>query len=290
MPKTYSSVSKDERKERIPCSLCGSSASRVHLRCDGFTFVRCRACSLVYQYPRPVFDDLRRRYGSEYFRYECENEENFFGLIQRGLRDIAFDALAGDIARPRAFLDVGCATGMLVAEMQARGWNASGVDLCRESAEYGEKVRGVSIFAGTLEEARFPEGAFSAVHFSHLIEHVPDPRGFLQEIRRILKPGGYAIVTTPNIDGFQARLFRGRWRSAIADHLTLFSRRTLGRLLVETGFAVLRSVTWGGLAAGAAPPSIKRPMDRLAKRWGFGDVVLFLAQKAAGGERASATS
>jgi SAM-dependent methyltransferase len=235
----------------------------------------------VYQDPRPVFDDLRGRYGEEYFRYELENEENFFALMRLGMRDVAFDALAAEIAPPRTFLDVGCATGMLVAEMKARGWDASGVDLCRESAEYGERVRGVRIFIGTLEEAHFPGDAFSTAHFSHLIEHVPDPRGFLREIRRILRPGGYALVTTPNIDGLQARLFRERWRSAIADHLTLFSRRTLSRLLAESGFTVLKSVTWGGLAAGTAPPFIKGPVDRLAKRWGFGDVALFLVRKPA---------
>lgn len=119
------------------------------------------------------------------------------------------------------------------------------------------------------------------IHFSHLIEHVPDPRGFLREVRRILKPGGFAVITTPNVDGFQARLFKKGWRSAIADHLVLFSRRTLGKVIDESGFQTLRTVTWGGLAVGTAPLVIKKPLDKLAKRFGFGDVVLFLAQKTA---------
>jgi hypothetical protein len=83
------------------------------------------------------------------------------------------------------------------------------------------------------------------------------------------------------VDGFQARLFRERWRSAIADHLMLFSKRTLRSLLVRSGFRVLEVRTWGGLAKGAAPAWIKRPFDRLAKPLGFGDVVLMLADKGA---------
>ncbi len=78
------------------------------------------------------------------------------------------------------------------------------------------------------------------------------------------------MITTPNVDGFQARLFASGWRSAIADHLVLFSRRTLEDLLRARGFAVRQHVTWGGLAAGSAPALVKRPMDRLAKRWGSG--------------------
>jgi 2-polyprenyl-3-methyl-5-hydroxy-6-metoxy-1,4-benzoquinol methylase len=279
MPKTYSSAPGNERQETIPCPACASRDARHFLSCEGFAFVSCTSCGLVYQNPRPVFDDLRRRYGDQYFSYELTNERNFFGLMQMGLRDIGFDALTESLPPPRTFLDVGCATGMLIESMKARGWDASGVDLCRESAEYGMTHRGIKIHVGTLEEARFPDGSFSVVHFSHLIEHVPDPVAYLAEVRRILKPDGYAVITTPNVDGLQARLFGKGWRSAIADHLVLFSKRTLGRIIRESGFDVRQTVTWGGLAVGTAPTPVKKPVDWLAKRLGFGDVVLFLAAK-----------
>jgi 2-polyprenyl-3-methyl-5-hydroxy-6-metoxy-1,4-benzoquinol methylase len=279
MPKTYSSTPGVERQETIPCPVCGSSRARQMLACDGFAFVRCGSCALVYQNPRPVFEDVRRRYAGQYFAYELENERVFFGLMKLGLQDIGFNELTRALPRPRTFLDIGCATGMLIESINGVGWDARGVDVCRESAEYGIAHRGVSIFVGTLEEARFPAESFSIIHFSHLIEHVPDPRGFLQEVRRILAPQGYAIITTPNVDGFQARLFGKGWRSAIADHLTLFSKRTLGKLVTASGFDIRQTVTWGGLAAGTAPGIIKKPMDVFAKRFGFGDVVLCLAAK-----------
>ena len=95
----------------------------------------------------------------------------------------------------------------------------------------------------------------------------------------MLVPGGFAVITTPNVDGFQARLFGKAWRSAIADHLVLFSKKTLKRLVLESGFEILQTVTWGGLAVGTAPTLIKRPVDRLAKKFGFGDVVMVLAAK-----------
>jgi 2-polyprenyl-3-methyl-5-hydroxy-6-metoxy-1,4-benzoquinol methylase len=279
MPKTYSSAPGAERQETIPCAGCGGRRAHPFLPCDGFAFVRCTDCRLVYQNPRPVFDDLRRRYGDQYFSYELSNEGAFFGLMKLGLRDIAFAERTASLPAPRRFLDIGCATGMLIESMKAAGWEASGVDLCRESAEYGMAHRGISIFIGTLEEAKCAAESFSVVHFSPLNEHVPDPRGFLKEVHRILRPGGFAVITTPNVDGFQARLFGKQWRSAIADHLTLFSKKTLARMVRETGFEIRQTVTWGGLAKGTAPAAIKKPMDLLAKRLGFGDVVLHLAAK-----------
>jgi 2-polyprenyl-3-methyl-5-hydroxy-6-metoxy-1,4-benzoquinol methylase len=268
-----------ERFAGVPCPLCGSQRRRGRFRGKGCRFVTCRDCGLVYQNPQPLFDDLKARYGQAYFEYELNNEANFHRLMELGLADIHFARLTAGLPAGRRFLDVGCATGRLLEAMRGRGWRVQGVDLCPQSAEYAWSHRRVEVFTGTLEQARFPEAAFHAVHFSHLIEHVPSPRALLSEVHRILVPGGLAVVTTPNVDGLQARLFRGGWRSAIADHLTLFSVRTLRRLLELGGFEVQAVQTWGGLAQGAAPAWLKRPVDRLAKRRGFGDVVLMLGRR-----------
>lgn len=273
--KTFDVGDSGAAHEAVRCAVCGSDRHGPYLRCRGFTFVKCRVCGLVYQNPQPRPEDLHRRYGERYFRYELQNDRNFFSLMQLGLRDIGFYDIPIDHFGNRRFLDVGCATGMLVEEMQKRGWDARGVEICRESARYGIEKRGVRIFVGTLEEAGFADGEFSVVHFSHLIEHVTDPFGLLREVRRILSPNGMAVVTTPNVGGFQARLFGSRWRSAISDHLTLFSKKTLRRMLEKAGYRVLRCVTWGGLAKGTAPMPVKRAADTLAKRLGFGDVMLY---------------
>jgi 2-polyprenyl-3-methyl-5-hydroxy-6-metoxy-1,4-benzoquinol methylase len=273
--KTFSIGARNERMIEAVCNVCGSDDREIFLPCEGYAFHRCRNCGLVYQYPQPVFDDLRHRYGEAYFDYELTNDTNFFNLMRLGLEDVGFfDIPLSRFVRP-TFLDVGCATGMLVRHMRDLGWDARGVEICEESARYGIEKRGVPIDIGTLEEAAYPDGAFSVVHFSHVIEHVPDPRAMLREVRRILAADGLALITTPNVNGFQARLLRDRWRSAIADHLTLFSKRTLCRLFSETGFAIKNLVTWGGIAVGTVPGLIKRPVDTLAKRFGFGDVMLF---------------
>jgi 2-polyprenyl-3-methyl-5-hydroxy-6-metoxy-1,4-benzoquinol methylase len=280
--KTFSVGPRRERFRTIPCPLCSSRRCKERIRGKGFRFVTCLDCRLAYQNPQPEFSDLTRRYGQSYFEYERRNEANFFRLMELGLEDVGFERLAESLPRPRRVLDVGCATGMLLERLRAGGWEVQGLDLCRESALYARGKRGIPVFVGTLEQARFADESFEAIHFSHLIEHLPNPAGFLVEVRRILRPGGYAVVTTPNINGLQARLFGERWRSAIADHLCLFSRRTLRRMLESTGLRVLKTQTWGGLALGTVPGWLKHPADVLAKRLGFGDVVLMLVQKQTG--------
>ncbi|MCL2382386.1 MAG: class I SAM-dependent methyltransferase [Treponema sp.] len=283
MVKTWSTPAAPEQRRPVPCALCGGLLFRPSLSCEGFSYVRCAGCGLVQINPQPLEEETRSRYGENYLAYELTNEEAFFNLQLLGLNDSGFDALERSFfskgERPRV-LDIGCATGRLLAHLRERGWQPSGVEISGPQAEYCRHERGLDVTSLPLEENAFPSGAFDVVLASHLIEHVNAPACLASEVSRILAPGGCFFVTTPNIDGFQARLFRGRWRSAIFDHLYLFSVKTLSRLLTENGFTVETTVTWGGLAAGTAPVPVKRLFDRAAKRFGFGDVVMARARRA----------
>jgi SAM-dependent methyltransferase len=237
--------------------------------------------------PQPAADDVARRYGDaygdDYLAYELANEAAFLELQQLALRDAGFEALERELTaaagteRPRV-LDVGCATGTLLRWLRDRGWQTTGVEIS-PSAVYARAERGLDVRSLPLEENHFPPDSVDLVLASHLIEHLNDPAAFVREARRVLRGGGYFLVTTPNIGGFQARLFGGGWRSAIFDHLYLFSRRTLKALLVDAGFAIEGVYTWGGLAAGAAPRFLKKIADRLVKPLGIGDVMLVKAVK-----------
>jgi SAM-dependent methyltransferase len=235
--------------------------------------------------PQPLAEEVGRRYGGEYLEYELANEKPFLELQLLALEDAGFGdsegefkARLGPAGKPRV-LDIGCAAGALLGELRGRGWDCTGVEICRPEAEYAAEERQLDVRNLPLEENRFPGDYFDAALASHLIEHLNNPAAFVSEVRRILAPEGIFIVTTPNIAAFQAKLFRGRWRSAIFDHLYLFSVKTLTALLTQKGFIIEKTVTWGGLAAGTAPTPVKRLFDKWAKKLGFGDVMLVRARK-----------
>jgi len=274
--KTFSMTPGEETKRQIDCPVCGCPENSPRWS-GSMGFVTCNSCKLVYQNPQPVLADLALRYDDRYFEYELENEENFFSLMLMGLDDIGFPDVVGDL--PRSFLDVGCATGKLIAHVKGAGFSEQGVEICAPSARYGIEKRGVNIFIGTLEQAAFRDESFGVVHCSHLIEHLTDPAAFVEEVKLILVPGGIFIVTTPDISGMQARLFKENWRSAIHDHMVLFSRNTLRRLLEDKGFRVEKRRSWGGLAVGTAPAFVKNAADKACKLLNQGDVMILLARK-----------
>lgn len=284
--KTFSKKPAEQNYHRIDCPLCGEDSFSSVWRKVEIPFVRCVNCGLVFQNPQPAAEELARRYDGEYFEYEIENEDSFYDLMKLGLNDVGFFDIERSIldsslkeGRQPSFLDVGCATGKLIFSMQERGWKVRGVEVCDSSARYGIEKRGLDIHIGPLETAEIQGSSQDAVHCSHLIEHLTDPDAFVAEVVRILRPGGIFIIVTPDISGFQSRLFGADWRSAIADHMFLFSRKSLSALMQKHCLNIQKISSWGGLAAGTAPKWLKKTADRLVKPLGAGDVVCIMGMK-----------
>lgn len=236
-------------------------------------------CGLWRQDPQPHANAIVARYGDDYLVYETARHLEYRGIALRSLSEaglVPSQAMAADGNR-RSILEIGCATGALLSAFAEAGWDATGVEVGPSMAAYARSTFGLNVLEGTLETAGLPDSAFDVVVATHLIEHLNDPRSFLREVRRTLRPDGALWLVTPNAAGFQAWLKGKEWRSAIRDHLYLFSVRTLRDLLVDEGFSVDHVGTWGGWPAGMRPRCLKKPVDAAAKRLGWGDVMVLRA-------------
>ena len=270
-------------RKSIPCIICGKSIFKSYWQCDGFSFLQCRNCSLVFQNPQPTQDEVSSIYNHDYFQYQIHHQNAFFQLMQLALDDIHFDQIQESFPNQRRFLDIGCSTGLLLNKISQDGWEPFGVELCTPSYLYAKKYFKLNLFNQTLEQCAFPSSFFQVIHFSHLIEHLINPSFFISEVYRILQPQGYIILTTPNISSIFAQIFREKWRSAIDQHLFLFSKKTLRLLLEKHQFKIIQEVSWGSIPIEycQSPSSrfLKKIVDYMAKLFNLGDVVMILAQK-----------
>jgi ubiquinone/menaquinone biosynthesis C-methylase UbiE len=133
-------------------------------------------------------------------------------------------------ARPgQSVLDVGCGPGWLVQEYSRGRASVVGLDLTRRAVELTRKRLAYQALAARLLQANaeclpFESNAFDLVSCSGVLHHTPDTRRAVEEIHRVLKPGGKAIVSL-------------YFRSLFFQPLVWpFTRILLRKLYLRTGF------------------------------------------------------
>ncbi len=138
-------------------------------------------------------------------------------------------------------LDVGCHTGRFLELTRALGMEVAGVELDPHAAE-AARAKGLDVFQGTLHDAKYPDASFDVVTLNHVFEHLPNPVEHLDEIHRILKPGGTLVLATPNPSSLLRKTFGEAWLHVDAPrHLHLYPPKVLARLAGDHGFAVKRT-------------------------------------------------
>ena len=263
----------------MKCEFCGSEKSENYIKADLVSYNKCLDCGLIFQHPIISQEEIDAIYDENYFEYEVTNQDNFFDLMKLALKDIKFDSIRDNFPNKNV-LDIGCATGKMLGYLKSEGYNAKGVEICHASAEHARKTFDIEVFEKPLIDIGFDNDYFGFIHFSHVIEHVPNPADTLKEVYRILAPGGYLAITTPNADGLFAHKYGANWRAVMPQHLWLFSKTTLYNYMASIGFNILSDYSWGSIPVEKKPNKfVKKFFDRYVKIFNKGDVMLFLCRK-----------
>ena len=200
---------------------------------------------------------------------------------QRQARMLA--AVLAGRSGPQRIVDVGCGEGSathVIKRLDPRntviGIDWSAMALARARAQ------GVLVIQGGIDAHGLPlaDGCADVVIMSELIEHLVDTDAAAEEVRRILRPGGTLLLSTPNLAAWfnrgliglgiqpvfsevSMRGIYGRPGREVVGHLRLFTRRALVEFLTARGFACERVC--------GAPyhdvPRPLRPLDRALCRW-----------------------
>lgn len=131
-----------------------------------------------------------------------------------------------------AVLDVGCSSGAFLFQLQKRwpgDYEILGTDVSGPPLDYAES-RGVPVQRGDFLQADFGGRTFAAVTFWATLEHLAEPKRFLERAHALLASGGVCIVLVPNLRSLAVRLLGARYRYVYPQHLNYFTRETLARL------------------------------------------------------------
>jgi 2-polyprenyl-3-methyl-5-hydroxy-6-metoxy-1,4-benzoquinol methylase len=224
-----------------PCPVCGGEDARPRFRVSGLDspVVVCVQCGLGRFHPSPEPETVRALYPDDYYG---EPGRKFQPLIESlvrlvGARHIGF--LSRELTAGARVLDVGCGRGVLLGSLADGGFEVFGTEISAEAIR-GADPRAQIRIAAKLQDAGFDAASFDQVIIWHVFEHLDDPCGTLEEVARILKPGGRLVIAVPNFASAQARWTGAAWfHLDLPRHLYHFPASALRSLLTQLGFDVV---------------------------------------------------
>lgn len=209
-----------------------------------FQILKCRSCGHAFLQGEFSPEKLRDLYSNYYPRstfnleqHQPYKEASGLKAWLNGEQSSAFRWVPRNVS----VLDIGCGFGESLGYHKARGCDAYGVEADENIRRVADKF-GYNVRVGLFDPTAYEKESFDYVTMSQVIEHVTDPVQTLRGIVHVLKPGGTAILSTPNANGLGARIFGKRWINWHTPyHLQFFSLRSM-QLAAEQAGLVLEKV------------------------------------------------
>lgn len=233
------------------CPICGATERAPVAEFAELRFSKCASCGLVYKSEQ--VEGLARRYDAQYFE---KGGSQYLKRWNHRVAKCRRQLLMCLEFAPHATsaLDVGCSAGYVLAAAESLRLRATGLDYASWAAGFAHE-RGFKTAAGSLTELPFRDASFDLVTAKHTLEHVLSPQKAMQELHRVLKPGGVAMIVVPDVayrrNHAHYQPDRLGWQ-----HHVYYDVPSLGRGLEAAGFelcstdkAILRRRLAKGLSA-----------------------------------------
>ncbi len=224
------------------CPICDSTAASKQLA-EFSTFV-CENCGFIFADPNEkssapeLYDEtwsktqIHPTYVYANGQFVVHNAWKLQSLLDKLERFRKLDRI----------LDVGCSAAFFLKLAKDRGWRVQGVEVAEWAAKYSTETLGVPVFQGMLHEAKFPDASFDVAFSSHVVEHVQRPETLIEEMKRVIRPGGAIVITVPTQFRSPTYLFWHRfYGEGPPRHVSFFNRKSLEKMLEGRGFEVVDS-------------------------------------------------
>lgn len=247
------------------CHICHTPADFL-LEKDGFNEYLCSKCKLSFVYPEPTALWLKEKVYSYESGYQGNKQADLSIVVQEKRFVKILDFISKEKPRGK-ILDVGCSNGQFMYWAKHRGFEASGIEINKRTADIA-KQNGFAVHQGFVETAPYDKQSFDVVYLGDVIEHVTNPRNFVSSALTFLKPGGLLLISTPNMNCwwsnttlFFYKIYGIPWSSATPPHhLFQFSQSNLDRLVAENGLNNVHTIF-------TRPPSLRYELGSL-HLWG----------------------
>ena len=240
----------------MSCVLCNSNDSKIVCTKAGMkrgesqniTNAVCLKCGLIYNDPMPSDEILEKYYTGGYVEDKSGTKDNFQAFIERiKKRPVGdknkeiVDFLKPFIKNEAKVLDIGCSSGVLLAEIRKMtNARVTGVEPDATMVRVAKEYYGIEDMENIFFEDFIKKNneKFDLVILRHVLEHLKDPNKAVEELKDLLSDGGYLFLVMPNAANF--RFSRSLAHNLEFGHLYSYTPHSLCQLLKKHGLKIIK--------------------------------------------------
>lgn len=228
---TESAAARELRPGPALCTVCGHGDGRSICTRHSYALMQC-SCGAMYLSPAVPEDAVDHTIDV--------HPDSFYALpAAMKLRWLRRSHPSGRL------LEVGCGNGHFLRAARAAGYEVCGIELAEERAGRVARDLGVQIECTSIERAGWPSASCDIVYHCDLLSHFPRPLLALQQMTRLLRPGGVLFFEVGIVGGLPEKWYGWMSEESIPRHRWFFSEGALSLLLRRAGLSVERFSTFG---------------------------------------------
>lgn len=208
---------------------------------QSFSIWSCKGCSLLFTQDVPDQEGIGPFYQSADYISHSDTREGLINRLYHVVRERTLYSKYKLVVKEtgtdkRNVLDIGSGSGAFLRTMRKNGWTVQGLEPDPATRERSRVQYQLPVEAPD-QLFHLPDQAFEAITMWHVLEHVHALHEYLDQIRRILKPGGKVFIAVPNHTSLDASFYRSYWAAYdVPRHLYHFSPEAMLRLATAHGF------------------------------------------------------
>ena len=205
-----------------------------------FEIWHCNNCSLRFTQAIPDQDSIGRYYQSEDYISHTDTNKGIINRLYRLVRGITFKSKKNIIRSythlsKGSLLDLGAGIGAFASYLKNSGWAVTALEPDAQARKKAGDLHSIQ-----LEESsrlfEMEKDRFDAITLWHVLEHVHSLHEYIDQLKKILKPGGILFIAVPNYISYDAAMYKEFWAAYdVPRHLYHFSPIAMRKLLEQHG-------------------------------------------------------
>ena len=230
-------------KKYEACPGCDHTQFETHVQVkdwmitqESFTIQKCLGCGFHFTNPIPSEETIGSYYKSEEYVSHSSTNKGLVNKLYNLVRTITLDrkvSLIRSYAKGNAVLDIGSGTGHFLNACNLAGLDVQGLEPDSDARSFAKESFGLEL--QPLETLQTIESnSKDIITMWHVLEHVYHLKRDVAEITRVLKDKGTLFVAVPNMNSFDAKVYKEHWAAYdVPRHLYHFQENTIKKLFSQ---------------------------------------------------------